>query len=292
MLPLDLVKLAPLMAITRGRSDVHIGLIDGPVLVDHIDLSDARIRQIGGSAAAACSMSSSAACLHGTFVAGILSASRHSTAPAICPGCTLLVRPIFVETASPKATPAATPTELAAAIIDCVDAGAHVINLSLGLAQLSSNEERSLDEALNHALKRGVFVVAAAGNQATLGSSPITRHPWVISVTSCDLQGRPTNESTIGRSIGRRGLSAPGDGITSLGSQGQPLTLGGSSVAVPFVTGTIALLCSLFPQLSAARIRFAITHSTKPRRTSVVPPLLDAAAAFQFLSRTTTARAA
>lgn len=289
MLALDLITLAPLMAITRGRSDVRIGLIDGPVLIDHVDLRDARIRQIGRGTGTTCSMSSSAACVHGTFVAGILSASRHSTAPAICPGCTLLVRPIFVETAS---TPSATPTELAAAIIDCIDAGAHVINLSLGLARLSSNEENALDEALNHALKRGVIVVAAAGNQATLGSSPITRHSWVISVAACDLQGRPTHESTIGRSIGRRGLSAPGDGVTSLGCQSQPLTLGGSSVAVPFVTGTIALLYSLFPQLSAAWIRFAITHSTKARQATVVPPLLDAAAAFQFLSTTTTARAA
>ena len=91
------------------------------------------------------------------------------------------------------------------------------------------------------------------------------------------------NESNLGSSIGRRGLTAPGDAITSLGAEGQPLTLGGTSVAVPFVTGTIALLWSEFPAATAAQIKLAITQASAPRRASVVPPLLDAAAAYQSL---------
>jgi subtilisin family serine protease len=158
-----------------------------------------------------------------------------------------------------------------------------VINLSLALAQPSTKGEQALEEALNQAVRRGVIVVAAAGNQGTLGSSAITRHPWVIPVVACNLQGRPMNESNLGSSIGRRGLSAPGDGITSLSAQGQPLTLGGTSVAVPFVTGAIALLWSEFPAASAAQIKLAVTQAYKPRRAAVVPPLLDTAAAYQIL---------
>jgi len=45
--------------------------------------------------------------------------------------------------------PSATPQELAAAIIECIDAGARVINLSLALAQPSTKWERALEEALN-----------------------------------------------------------------------------------------------------------------------------------------------
>ena len=170
--------------------------------------------------------------------------------------------------------PSATPQELAAAIIECIDAGAQVINLSLALAQPSTKGEQALEEALNQAVRRGVIVVAAAGNQGTLGSTAITRHPWVIPVVACNLQGRPMNESNVGSSIGRRGLSAPGDGVTSLSPQGQPLTLGGTSVAAPFVTGAIALLWSEFPAASAAQIKLAITQAGAPRRASVVPPLL------------------
>jgi subtilisin family serine protease len=91
------------------------------------------------------------------------------------------------------------------------------------------------------------------------------------------------NESNLGSSIGRRGLTAPGDAITSLSAKGQPLTLGGTSVAAPFVTGTIALLWSEFPAATAAQIKLAISQASAPRRASVVPPLLDAATAYQSL---------
>jgi subtilisin family serine protease len=195
------------------------------------------------------------------------------------------LRPIFTETTSGREhLPSATPQELATAIIECIDAGARVINLSLALAQPSSKGEQSLEDALDWAVKRGVIVVAAAGNQGAVGSSAITRHPWVIPVVACNLAGRPMNESNLGGSIGRRGLRAPGDGVTSLGAEGQPLTFGGTSVAAPFVTGAIALIWSEFPMATAAQVKLAVTQASTPRRASVVPPLLDAAAAHQTLS--------
>lgn len=287
MLALDLVKLTPLMQRTSGSSEVRIGLIDGPVATRHPDLSSQRFAEISGQGGGSCTQATSTACLHGTFVAGILSAKRGSPAPAICPGCTLLIRPIFVEaTSGQDQMPSATPQELAAAMIECIDVGARVINLSLALAQPSAKDEQALDEALNQAVKRGVLVVAAAGNQGTLGSSAITRHPWVIPVASCDLHGRPMQESNLGNSIGRQGLSAPGDAVTSLSTTGAPLTLRGTSVAVPFVTGAIALVWSEFPAATAAQIKLALIHASTLRRASVVPPLLDATAAYQFLLTT------
>ena len=284
MFPLELVKLTALMERTSGSPEVKIGLIDGPVVAQHHDLAVEHLREIPGNNGATCTQANSTACLHGTFVAGILSAKRTSPAPAICPGCTLLIRPIFAEkTTGSEQMPTATPFELAAAIIECVDSGARIINLSLALAQPSTRGEQALEESLNQAVRLGVIVVAAAGNQGTLGSSAITRHPWVIPVVACNLAGRPMNESNLGGSIGRRGLSAPGDNITSLSTEGQSLTLRGTSVAVPFVTGAIALLCSEFPAASAAQIKLAITQASLPRRASVVPPLLNAEAVYQIL---------
>ncbi len=284
MFSLELVRLTALMERSSGGPEVKIGLIDGPVMTQHADLEVEHLREIPGNNRATCTQANSEACLHGTFVAGILSAKRNSPAPAICPNCTLLIRPIFTETISGREhMPSATPLELAAAIIECINAGARVINLSLALAQPSTKGEQALEEALNQALRRGVLIVAAAGNQGTLGSTAITRHPWVIPVVACDLEGRPMSESNIGASIGRRGLSAPGDSITSLGAQGHALTLGGTSVAAPFVTGTIALLWSEFPGASAAQIKLAITQASIPRRASVVPPLLNAEAAYKGL---------
>ena len=157
------------------------------------------------------------------------------------------------------------------------------INLSLALARPTLESERELEQALDHAAKRGVIIVAAAGNQGTVGSTAITRHPVVIPVVACDLRGRPINGTNLGSSIGRRGLSAPGEGITSLGAMGKSLTLGGTSVATPFVTGAIALLWSAFPMATAAQVKFAITQSYAPRRATVAPPLLNAWAAYQFM---------
>jgi subtilisin family serine protease len=272
------------MARSSGSSDIAIGLIDGPVAIDHPDLADAHIR-VTGTAGAACSLSSSVACQHGTFVAGMLTASRRSSAPAICPGCTLLVRPIFPEKNTKNGDmPSATPLELAAAIRDTVAAGARVINLSAALLRPDSAGVQELQQAQDFAAARGVITVAAAGNQGTVGSSAITRHPWVIPVVGCDLQGRPTMESNLGSSIGRRGLAAPGENITSLGTEGKPGTFHGTSAAAPFVTGAIALLWSEFPNASAARIWLAITQASLVSRRRITPPLLDAWAAYQTMS--------
>jgi hypothetical protein len=275
------------MKLGEGSTEVVIGLLDGPVAMAHPDLAGTSIRRVSKDMGSKCLQVSSAACRHGSFVGGILSARRGSVAPAICPGCTLLVRPIFQESNRDERTmPSVPPEEVARAIIEAVDAGARVLNLSAAFDQPSIRSERQLREALDYATRRGTIVVAAAGNQGTLGSSAITRHPWIIPVGACDPQGRPLGETNLGGSIGKRGLMAPGEGVTSLGAEGKPLTWGGTSVAAPFVTGTVALLWSEFPGASATEVKSAVTGGAyAKRRTSVVPPLLDARAAYAAIGR-------
>ncbi|HKQ74788.1 MAG TPA: S8 family serine peptidase [Blastocatellia bacterium] len=283
--PLEQVGLAPLMELGAGNPEVMIGLIDGPVAASLPIFGAGRIREVSGTMKTDCKDVSSAACLHGTFIAGVLSAKRGLPAPAICPGCALLVRPIFAE---PKTgenhSPSATPGELARAIIECVEAGARIINLSVGLSQASMNGERELNQSLDQAALRGVVIVAASGNQGTLGSSAITRHPWLIPVVACDSRGNPTGQSNLGRSIGRRGLRAPGEHVVSLDGAGNRVTCGGTSVAAAFVTGAVALLWSEFDGASATEIKFAVTQSYAPRRNTVVPPLLNAWESYQFMN--------
>jgi subtilisin family serine protease len=288
----DVVKLARLMQLTSGTPDVVVGLIDGPVALDHPDLSEATVRALG--APATCSLAHSAACAHGTFVAGILSARRGSAAPALCPGCTLLVRPVFAEQgAGDRDALASTPEALATAMADCIAAGARVLNLSLALGRPSSRRFRAFDDVLDEAARMGVLVVAAAGNQRTTGSSCITRHPWVIPTAACSRQGWPLGGTNLGRSIGRHGLCAPGDRITSLGSDGGTVTeSGGTSAAAAFVTGAIALLWSAFPNATAWEIKLAVSQAGVTRRHSVTPPLLDGWGAYQALSNNRRATAA
>ena len=122
----------------------------------------------------------------------------------------LLVRPIFAETGVGNGSmPSAAPEELAAAIADAVEAGARVINLSVSLVRSSPVGDQALTAALDYAARRGAITVAAAETTkrwAAPRSRATVGHSWV----ACDLGGRPLGLSTLGGSIGGRGLSAPG----------------------------------------------------------------------------------
>lgn len=279
-----LVGLPPLMQLTAGSADVTIALIDGPVALDHPDLAVENMRVLPAAGTASCSQPQSVACRHATRVAGVLHAKRSGIVQGICPGCTLLIRPIFSEAAAaePGAAPRADPAELADALCEVIQAGARVVNLSVVLADSWSPSQPALDQALEYAARRGVIVLAAAGNQGTLGSSAITRHPWVVPVVACDGQGRALPESNLGASIGRNGVMAPGQDIASLAASGGCGRFSGSSAAVPYVAGAVALLWSVFTTAGAGQIRWAITASLGPRR-SVTPPLLKAWLAYQAL---------
>jgi subtilisin family serine protease len=285
MHPLELTNLTRLMQLTSGRSEVLVGLIDGPVAGDHPDLDRERIRVLNNGASGACTIANSVACRHGTLVAGVLMARRDSGAMAICPGCTLLVRPIFAES-KPLAEemPAASPDQLTEALRDCIRSGCRIVNLSAALVQPSTHGERHLTEALDEAGRRDVLVVAAAGNQGAVGSTAITRHPWVIPVAACDAQGRPLPYTNLGGSIGRRGLLAPGRGVSGLDAGGGVASFDGTSAAAPFVSATAALLWSEFPQRRASEVRLAVTQWSRARRSTIVPPLLNAWAAYQALA--------
>jgi subtilisin family serine protease len=277
-----LVRLPSLMERTSGDAAVAVALIDGPVAIDHPDLANGNIRVLSG--VAACRQPNSVACSHGTLVAGVLLARRDGLTPGICPGCTLLVRPIFPETetvAQRDGLPSATLAEVAAAILEVIDAGARVINLSVGLAEQGPGNDRAVEQALDAAAQHGVIVVAAAGNQGIVGSSVITRHPWVTPVVACNSSGRVMALSNLGASIGRRGIAAPGENVESLAATGGTARFSGTSAAVPSVTATFALLWSAFPAANATSLRLAVVGGV--RRRSITPPLLDAEAAYQML---------
>jgi len=284
MNPVNSAGLRRLFDLSRGRSEVKVGLIDGPVDVNHESLRAALIQPVNSRHGQACTDLDSPECRHGTFIAGILVGVRGEASPAICPDCTLLTRPLFAEsrTGGPP-VPHARPQQLASALRETAGAGARVINLSMAALRLAGPGERVLTQALDECARLDVVVVAAAGNEALVGSSCITRHPWVIPVAASDARGIPMASSNLGSSISRRGLLAPGENIVSLEPRGGSITLSGTSAAAPFVTGAIALLCSLFPWLRGRDICDAVGRASVRRRT-VVPPLLDAWTAYLELS--------
>jgi hypothetical protein len=188
------------------------------------------------------------------------------------------VRPVFTEDGAPSS-----PGVLADGIIECVAAGARIIHISTTFTGALPAGAAALAGALDHAARQGVIVVAAAGHQARGGGSPLTSHPWVVPVTSCDEAGRTLPGSNLTASTGRHGLRAPATGVPGLAVGSGTGLLTGPGAAAALVTGAIALAWSADPQVGAAHLRAAVTRHR--RRTGVVPPLLNAVAIYTRVTR-------
>lgn len=282
--PLRLLKLREIMQQARGNPAIVVGLIDGPIDLAHPAFTRANIRTVRADQSAGCRNARSGECAHGTGIAGILCAGRDSSAPAICPGCTIVLYPIFAEySASTPDYRATTPAELAQAIVETVDAGCRLINLSLGVIASEIIRYRELEEACGYAAKRGVLLVTAAGNQGRLGYLPLVRVPWVIPVVACGANGSIMPESNLSPAIGSRGLTAPGSQVVTAEPGGGYAPISGTSVAAAMVSGAVALLWSEYPSATAAEIRGSLLACSPRTRSSMIPPLFDVEAARQWL---------
>jgi subtilisin family serine protease len=88
--------------------------------------------------------------------------------------------------------------------------------------------------------------------------------------------------STLNRNTGVNGIAALGDNIVGLTASPGYTTAWGSSVAVPIVVGTLALLWSLFERTPGYKLRHALVGGE--RRRSVSPPPLNIAGVWQRLT--------
>jgi subtilisin family serine protease len=274
------------MALGEGGPALAVAVLDGPVAVDHPALAGAAL-SVAGDAAIACVVAGGAGCGHGTAVAGMLAAGRETPARGICAGVRVIVRPIFGDDQPARAEPAV----LAQAIVEAIDAGAWIVNVSAAFSGAVPIGDRGLRAALDLAARRGVIVVAAAGNEGRVGGSPLVSHPWVIAVAACDTEGRPLAGTNLGASIARGGLCAPAVGVVALAAGGGYGPFGGSSAAAPQVSGAIALAWSASPASTGAEIRAAVHASAAASRRGlglargIAPPLLDAPAVYDHATR-------
>jgi subtilisin family serine protease len=268
------------MARGEGSATLAVAVLDGPVAVDHPGLAGAALVAAGASNMA-CVVAGAPGCGHGTAVAGMLAAGRDTPARGICPGVRVIVRPIFTDDQPARAEPAV----LARAIVEAIDAGAWIVNVSAAFSGSVPIADRRLRAALDLAAQRGVIVVAAAGNEGRVGGSPLVSHPWVIPVAACDTTGRPLAGTNLGGSIARGGMCAPAVGVTTLTAGGGYGPFGGSSAAAPQVSGAIALAWSANPAAGGAHVRAAVLASRRGHSRGIAPPLLDAPAIYDHVTR-------
>jgi len=145
-----------------------------------------------------------------------------------------------------------TDSQIADGIIWAVDNGAKVINLSLTRNSVTWPE--SWDRAFLYAFENDVVIVAAAGNRAdgTEEVSAPATIPGVIAVAGLDRDGVASeNFSTSGLSLG---VTAPAEDLIGAFPGGEYRMWSGTSGATPIVSGMVAMIRSMYPELDAANV--------------------------------------
>ena len=184
---------------------------------------------------------------HGTMVASIAAGRGESEIIGAAPKAELLSVSIAFGVEGLD-----TDSQIANGIIWAVDNGAKVINLSLTRNSVTWPE--SWDEAFLYAFENDVVIVAAAGNRAdgTEEVSAPATIPGVISVAGLDRNGIPSqNFSTDGLTIG---VTAPAEDLIGAYPGGEYRMWSGTSGATPIVSGMVALIRSMYPDMDASNV--------------------------------------
>ena len=136
---------------------------------------------------------------HGTHVAGTIAQSTNNGygVAGLAPASTIM--PIRVLDASGRGNTA----DIAESIRWAADHGAHIINMSLG-GPLPS---RIMTDAIEYAHRRGVTIIAAAGNAGSQLPSYPAAYNHVVSVAATQFDRSTTFYSNFGRTID---VAAPG----------------------------------------------------------------------------------
>ncbi len=170
--------------------------------------------------------------------------------------------------------------------------GADIISLSLG-GESDPDAPRNgpTVNAVRVALSKGIFVVAAAGNDGGIDDdgrvTTPSNVPEVITVGASDSSGSVWAGSSVGESVDFNGnnrthpnlkpeIIAPGVDIISTGDKNQYYTSTGTSDSTALVSGILALILESEPSLKQQDIdcilsvKYALMNSTKPLENGIL----------------------
>ena len=184
---------------------------------------------------------------HGTAMAGAIAA--HGRLIGVAPRAKLLAVRAFGESAD---APQATTFSIIRGLGWAVTHGARVINMSF-----AGPEDPALKDVLADAHKKGVVLVAAAGN-AGPQSPPLypAADANVIAVTATDANDQVFKQANRGAYIA---VSAPGVDILVPAPNGGEQLTSGTSVSAAEVSGIAALLIERNPALTPDEARTILT---------------------------------
>lgn len=166
---------------------------------------------------------------HGTHVAGVIGA-KSGAAKGIAPEAKLLSLKVLGHSGM------GSNEAVAQAVRHATEARVDLICMSLG----SSRPDAQLHAAIKAAHAAGVVVVCAAGNDGAAVNYPAAFQE-TLAVGAVDKHGNACEFSSRGKEIA---VAAPGQDITSTWLGDGYATVSGTSMAAPFVVGTLALYVS------------------------------------------------
>ncbi len=229
---------------TRGSSDVVISVVDQGIQYDHLALESVVDDRIGEDFADDDGDPYPAADEdHGTHVGGIAAGGTDdATGHAGISDCSLLSARALDETGRGSLS------DIADAIQWSADAGADIVNLSLGV----DGSYETMRSACEYAADRGVLLVAAAGNSGADRVFSPASEDTVVAVSAVESDDSLASFSNTGPEIE---LAAPGDRIVSSVTGDGYARMSGTSMASPIVAGVAGLALSAHPDLTRSELR-------------------------------------
>jgi type VII secretion-associated serine protease mycosin len=241
--------------------------------------------------------------LHGTYIASLI--AGHGSGPGdtlgvvgVAPEARILSVRVILDDGEPGTTAFNDDPRFADAIgkgiYYAVRHGARVINMSLGSQQPTAD----MRAAVAYAVRRGVVVVASAGNDGTSSGFAPYIYPasftGVVAVAAVDSSGRRASFSEQNAAVV---LSAPGVDVIGAGPNDEYIEGDGTSPAAALVSGVAALIRSRYPGLSPALVEQALISGTARRpsggySTSTGFGEVDAVAALRTAARLAAAKPA
>lgn len=198
---------------------------------------------------------------HGTHVAGIIAGCKHGIAPK----AQLMGYAVFPKDQTAKTI--AESLDISTAIDFAVDEGAHIINLSLGWT-FRGEIDVPVAESIERAVNSGVIVIAATGNDSAEQVTFPANHELVCAVGAVAAKDKFSVSSThryvgsrVANSLGdfvpmfsnfetnKVQAAAPGLAVVSTTLTKGYVSMSGTSMAAPVVSGVAARLLSDNPEL-------------------------------------------
>lgn len=238
----DLFSLAGLGGLQKrakgGAPSVCIAILDTGVDANHSCLKEALIDNLGTPSA----LNSS----HGTSVASVLWAQSNEFMRGIAPKCRGISISIYPEVEG--VAKAASQLDIARAIEVALAHGADIINISAGQFSTSHSSDVLLAKVIKKCQKRGVLIVAAAGNDGCKCLHLPAAEPSILAVGAMDEYQQPAAFSNWGKAYQQNGLLFPGKDIPVAVLNNEYRLKSGTSYAAPIASGVVALLLSISRQ--------------------------------------------